>query len=1470
MTFFIFLILFIIFLIFFYFLVRFLFNYFAYLLLQKFFKIEKDHKLFSYTTISKKANFCDINAHNVNFSIDANGLLSTKFNFLELNIETISFDDLNDPNASFSMPSHTVSDNIYVQVCIHILTLIVKRVQINIKNLIINSHPFSIKLSNIKFKYAKDFSFAFQLDISHSKIKFCNSIEIDIEPITFSPQFGVDPILSLINLEALLLPYEFKLSQLQYYTKKDEFKLDPIDISINLPRGIITLTTPEIRGNISPEFPELTIRINDISGFISRALFNIPHLILHVTKIHIKELEVLDERTKILYINNFHGSSNNNDPWKIYCRDLKLFYHMSTNIRILPFVNNHIFPILRYQKGYFEPNVPNCSMLVDHLKFIFKITDNTSLKIKGDAIKIKNRIVKLPHIGMFINNFKVISVKLTKIFVDDDLCFQVHCNSIHFHDRTEIVFCDVVTEIKLGIHTILPYIYSTKPDEESLKFPFAIKSDQIIFKFHDTDINQSITRASKIIPIINRESFIRKFLLKKKVQELKLSGETVQEAESKLTSFAFNDFKNRIAQEKKYKYIFHIDLQNCNFLFSSRNFTDKIQKIHQIDPTTKIYYPNLNWDVLVGFDFTCSFSSINVFTYDLEIPLIKGQETKFKGPIIIAQPSNDDLVPASFTIDGERIFIKLNPASVVIFTDMLIGAKNLYWHYGDCFQGIYQDMAIRLYNLLPYSVDPSPRFTWFDALRAVFRGQFLFKIDSFEIRLPSTPNFRELDNYIPLRFDKFNLLCREGDITLHADRWVSPRVYKGKDGPFLIDLPHIVWTFRFHWVSDGDSKRYILFPETSKFNDSYDSYSRFRAKGIVFDDATLFISKTEAITPIITIDIAHFEWLLQPLIYLYNKLTVKSRIKNKYGISNIQNYPETKFFIQIKKAGNIKIIGDMLILRVFDHFPISGGIQGSSIDFSVNDFTSLITFSYYKDECLISSKFRAQSLSINATDLLFYASGAQTRSPTFLVMKPLIIESGEQNTIDAEEVLVHINQLLLNYIIDFVSSIKVVDPILKNLSIKDDAQISDFPFCKCSLTINRFRVFLTSFEYDLKIVTVLESTEIDFLSDKEENGSYGISFESEQISIYSGNPDPGSTPIVTALDVDTFYIYNKLTNAIGSLSIKADKNDISIIKFLNSEYMPDQQSRSMVPSMVSEMTLFVKIPNTEIKIIVDDSIAEFDLETVTIGLKQSNDNTREINVIVMNATVRNKSTENILDPEVLAKWTQQSVVSANRPHVQLLLKMPPKMRGAYIFSQAEVNMEPSIIKYDSVFWESFVAFLNATFPRKPPKIKRQFTIRGASFAPIPFVVYDKSLFPEIQSQINYQTSKTLRVKKMHKNDEKIKLMFRYLRINPISMNVTYKNPNNVFISEINNFQGQMHEIIYHDLTTTTSDLISKLTYDVAKDILPQLVKHVVGFKKPDVTPEQAIEEWLKSGDKRMSKEDKQKYLLFGSKTFKKK
>jgi hypothetical protein len=80
---------------------------------------------------------------------------------------------------------------------------------------------------------------------------------------------------------------------------------------------------------------------------------------------------------------------------------------------------------------------------------------------------------------------------------------------------------------------------------------------------------------------------------------------------------------------------------------------------------------------------------------------------------------------------------------------------------------------------------------------------------------------------------------------------------------------------------------------------------------------------------------------------------------------------------------------------------------------------------------------------------------------------------------------------------------------------------------------------------------------------------------------------------------------------------------------------------------------------------------------------------------------------------------------------------------------------------------------------------------------------------------------------------------------------------------VNNFQAHIHEIIYHDLTASPIALIDKLVYDIAVIMIPQFLKHCVGLKRSDITPEQAIVEWLNKDDQRMSVKDKQKMLLFG-------
>ncbi|OHT04333.1 hypothetical protein TRFO_28157 [Tritrichomonas foetus] len=1502
-----------------FFVLKFILNYILYIVIKNGFKIEKGNKIFSFSSVSNQTNLVSMSAQNLSYSMDILGLFSTNFIFLDVTIDSVYFENYDTTNKLFFLPSHTVSENIYMQVCIHILTLLIKRIHFNINKIVLKHQDYSIECHNVIFKYSKVYSFAFQLDISRTILEIFNYFKIELNPITFSPKFGVDPILSLINLEAILIPFEFKLSRYQCNINKSELVLNPIEISISLPRGIISLTTPKISGKISPEFPEGKITVNEISGFLSRQLIVIPHLVLNVTKISVSELEIINGNRKLIKINDFHGSRNENDPWNIQCQNFKVYYHTKTIIKLLPFLSDNIFPLFMNQTSNnsqkennqqntknlnknninqtnsqnnmpiniennneiksendtennnkkkidnekYHPSIPDCLVFLNNFTIKLKITDSISLLVNGRCLKIKNKKIKIPVLVQYANDYKIVSIKLLKLFVDQNNFLNYNCSSFHIHDRSEISFQDVLTEIKLGLHTISPYLYSSRLEEETFKFPFIISCDVLLLKLHDTDLNKSIIRSSQIIPKIKRESFIRSFLLNKKKSELKLADEAVNRAEFKLSELAFKDFKDRISQSKKHHYSFHFILEKCSFAFNSQNFTDKLKMIHQIDPITKKMYPNIDWDIMMGFNFELKSSNFQAFAFDIETPLIEATSINFVGPMIIARPISEKMVKSHFTIDGDTIPLYLNPANLIIYADMFVFADRFYCYYGDCFQSIYQEMTIRLYSMLPSCVDPSPRFAWFDLLRAFYRGQYLFKVDNFELRFPAKTNFRETDNYLPLRFNKFRLLCRENEITLNSERLTSPRIYNGREGPVIIDIPHIALTLRYHWISNGDPRLFIAFPDPNKFHKNYDAYRDFRAKEFVLNDSTLFMAKSDEIIPIVTFDVAHIDWLFEPFEYILDTREVKSQIPKKLGFKNLQR-PRVKYFVELKRAGNIKIIGDSFIIRVFDHFPVNGSVQGSSIDFRFDDITSFSSFDFLNDNSVLTSKFRCESLTVNATDLSYYASGIQMRSPTILVMKPFNFDYGEQTIIEVNDMLIHFNQLLLKYLTDFISTIDFKFT-LPNKQFKD-AKITDYPICKISFAVDQARMFFTSLEYDLRIAVVLENAEYVVMANEDDETAIG--FTAEHLSTFTNDKNK-ENPLLTAQNVEIFYGNSNMNNTFGALTIFATPFDVSVLKYLRAEYSFEDQPNSPIQNSITEFKVTTNFPSIKMSATsVDDSIAGIDFENVQMVFKQSKDKTREMMVMVMNATVRNASKDAPMQ-EVLLKWVEQSVVSANRPHIQLLLKMPPKMKGAYIFSQAEFNMEPSIVHYDSRFWESFVSFLNSRFIQKPPRIKRQFTIRGANDKPMPFVVYDKTLFPESNVQKDFTTNKTIRVKKM-RHDEQIVMMIRYLRINPISMDVTYKNPDNKILSEINNFQGQMHELIYHDLTTTTADLISKITFDVARDILPQFLKHVVGFRKPDITPEQEIEEWLKADDKRMSKEDKQKMLLFGAKNVKKK
>ena len=314
-------------------------------------------------------------------------------------------------------------------------------------------------------------------------------------------------------MEALLLPFEFQISSLNFFIHDNELKLKPINISIVLPRGNITLTTPDIQGTMDINVPDFMIKINDVSGFFSRPLYAIPYLVLSVSILSMKELEISHEMKPVLYINDFDYSRKENEPWNIKYKSAQFFYHTKMMTKLLPFCSDHLFlfliPVSKNENR--EPYITDSHMLVDKFIFNAKITDTTSLKIDLSKFHIKKNEVKLPEVTGYVNGQKIISVKKVKIFINKDKFFQAKAKSFHLHDRPNMFLENAITEIKLSCHMIASYLFSFNPNEESLKFPFILTFDRFNIKFHDTNLNQSIVRASQILPKINRESIIRQF-----------------------------------------------------------------------------------------------------------------------------------------------------------------------------------------------------------------------------------------------------------------------------------------------------------------------------------------------------------------------------------------------------------------------------------------------------------------------------------------------------------------------------------------------------------------------------------------------------------------------------------------------------------------------------------------------------------------------------------------------------------------------------------------------------------------------------------------------------------------------------------------------------------------------------------------------------------------------------------------------
>lgn len=1444
--------------------------------LLKNFKLKKGTKPFYYNLISFETWNASVKIKDFKLSTNPFGLIYQHFAPFTFQFSSIDVEFLNHTNAKVSKRTKSVRENIFLQLFLQLFAIFVKKIYCFSDKIRFKYRWLEYEMQNPKLllqENSKKLNFKFEM--GNSKFIIKDLMELNFKEFEFNLKSDSDPILSLLNFEVLAIPFDFQIPVFEFNLNGNDFDLKPFSFGIILPRGTINIKIPAIFGDSSLKFPTFKLILNDLSGFISRSLFDIPKLVLNITKISVSSLKLYHENLLILGINNLSSERQVSAPWTIALKEILLNYHTKVGIEIISFYmksfSEYIKSSLSKEKSPLA--LPQFNLNVTEFSLNMKFTDSAKMNIKSNNILLSDRNITIPIITVYINDVSIFILKKLMIKINNNEFLQIAMDILHFHDRKIFYLEDFCLQFLYSWRSIAPFILTHNLDKETLPFPLILTFNKIVLKFHDSKVHSSISRANRLLPNTLKDSFVRQFILTKKIKESNFSDSVFEDTLEHLKSLEFNEYLKKIKNTKSHKFSFKAIFINASLSFDSRGMAEKVSLIHHFDPAVKEYYPNIKWETMLGANFVAKWDKMEVYSFDIEKPIIFATDVCFQGPTILAEAKNETFVNLSYKIDGETIESSKNPIKMRMFSEMVISADEFYYYFGDCFQPIYQEMMITIASIWPNGVDPSKRLNFVDNLRTQFRGQYLFKSRIWECRYPAKNDYRNLDDYMPIKVIKFHFLWREGNSIFNGNRLMSPRIYNGKEGPISVDLPKITWTFKFHFVTDGkeDPRKFIVFPDVSKFGEKdYDSYEHFRAKEIIMDDSTLSFSEAEVL-PNITTDIAHFEWFWAPLMYFSSTSRNKCQYSKKLGFRNIPKLP-IKYLIEYKREGTLRIIADCFVVRIFDHFPVdeNGSIEGSSVDFRLNNFTMTTQCDMTYERNIFKSKFRCDSFTINATDFGHYSKDISRKTPTMIIMKPFNVDFGEKILVKIDEISLHFNQLLLQYINDFMFTAENLRAKYAKPKPFQDLSAFDLPVEKLVLTSQTIKIYFTSLKCDSQVVSVFINPKISLLTSQDGLNS-AVRFVDEELKLFTNAKDPQINeeyPLIIIKNIEAMFSNRYVLFRSSSFAAYATPEEISALNFLQNEcFGGDSKSTPTLKKNSKQFKIVTKIPSFKVNLRAESLMeSEFEFENVELCHQRVNDGSIESSIQINSVKVSNL-TKDALFPEVLSRWTQQPGTRNVRPHIQIQVKMSQKFKGAWIFPQAEVNMEPIIICYDAQFWDSLASFFKHQFVVRP-KFGKPFSLSIGNQTQMPFQFYDQSIFPPIKTTINFSTSKSLSISK--KELLPTTIMFRYFRLNPIILNTTYRNEENKILSEINSFQGQIHEIIYHDLSTTILDFLGKLKSDIASDIIPQFLKHIVGFRQNGLFPEQEIEEWLSTDDSRLTQRDKQRFLLFGTRALRKK
>lgn len=1453
-------------------LVVFLLDIFLAKKLSKYCRMEKGFKTFAYDHLSLESNLININIKRSLLHTSFTGLFNLKHSLFSFDIDELEINMFSKIHIK-SKKMSKVGSSLGKQLFCYLLLYFIRRFSLKIKKFKFKYRDFSIELNNFIFDYLRKSDFCLGLSFSSFLTKY-NDIFFELNEYSYQSLIEPEIVLSMINFEMLILPFNFEIPDINIAINNKSFMISSHNISLKTPRGELSFNIPDLKGVTNFDLLSIDIRVKHISGFKTFVVTNIEQLDLDILKFDMDLIEVYFNDKTLLYLDKMTFEKKfNNLNLKINNVEFN-YYTYFAYLLLSKFVSPVNKPI-----DLPEPDIdktinlflPEGELQINTIFINLYFTDAAKMSFNISDIKSYKKQIIISDISNYWNDSLVIHFKEMNIELNSSAIITI--TDLIISDDLEMDIPDFLAQVIRGLRCVI--CYAPKSSGQTMIFATLLNIKNIRLIFADTELHRDLSAFQRgmIDPLKN--NYARMYIMDKKLSPY---DDAFEKAFFSLKNILFQEYKNNILERHHHSFSFNI--QNLQISIDSKNFYDHIEFMKEVDPNTIKLYPNMRWEILLGFNLSSKIENIKFIAYDIIQPLYEFSNIEFGGKLLISEGWCDQKAQLRFSSLNEKLLCSYNPADLHFVNKIDIKVKDSVYYYGKGLDIVYGSFTRKLDHFIAKPVDNSPPLKFWDGLRCKFRGVFDVSIDTLQIRFPSNDTFRELDNYTDHTLKNCSFHISDGVFDLKCTKFTCNVYSSNVKGPSLFVLPNFTCRTKIIWKTSAETYATYMFGEPQRFlNPENDTYRDFRATGVEMR----FDIKIDCYDdfPIIEADVLHHKWLFSALCHLYSPDDFPGDVMKEPN-EPYDSRLKIRTFSGLDRTFIIVVQTPCLVTRVYDSFPIENKIFGTSIDVRYTNFSCDIRMHFGKDPNGIEYyKVNSDVVNFNASDISRVSTYKKGSSPTFLVIEPLKFDTLSQNTFELDSVKILVDQVFVQYLEEFVFSILEVVKLIntpnyleskKNNAIEstddrrtsilsssdgNDSDIRSFDETLGSLLINTLCIRIDSSSTKFATNFNINKISASWLKDKQGSHALHLTCQDGTVDVYT-QKNRNFNNIMYISMIDTFIKKGYYSVDIKNITLQAKPDDVATLNFLYHEiFMSITTGYEISPSKDwTEYKFYFNIDSAKWTLYNNNGeLASVKWSFVYFMLQQYINGVTNIYLTIQNFSVYNtissRSFVSRKDDEINA-----------HPHILFQCKYPPvyyekkSNNSVRVFLGAELAVSPTNINYETVFRDEFVAFFEENPPGDCIYQRPKFELGSPSFE-LPSHKYTVETFQGI-CEMPVKKSSNIEVAKKIGSSY---IIINYCHIAPVSVVLSYNNPRGM-IPNISGFNGELPEFSYHNVKGSPFDIIEILSMDLAKVMIPLFLKHIVGVKK-----EEKEEPKIVSNDAE-SKKRRQKILIFGRKSVK--